>query len=334
MKTDFPWYSKNSNNISPEEARWRRLLDTESGRKSFSSDEDKFVHIDCFGRASMISVGRHELLRLGARFRDLILLDPCLTLPVASVLLIRSRAIIVNLAVGPSSSIRMVICENQVYVLALPKADDPSVTALPTIDHPIVARLCKYLSSKTNGVGNNSSNDNYDTLSENGMKDRVASSIGVDHNKVGDQVDEEYLSSKRREEEYSLTSNDSELDDHVAEASPNPLDRTSQSKDDIDDVASSILEFGDSESIEKIPYCLRALEIALSSSLGLLDYEVEDLEIRAYPAIEALLNEVNRGTLEAIHEVKSSIDKIRSRVERLHQELEELLEDDEDINDM
>ena len=52
-----------------------------------------------------------------------------------------------NLDVG--GAIRIIICENQVFVLSLPKKTDPGITALPTLDHPFVKRLCCCLAPGT-----------------------------------------------------------------------------------------------------------------------------------------------------------------------------------------
>lgn len=57
--------------------------------------------------------------------------------------LCRARAIVLNLDVG--GGIRMVIAENQCWVLSVPKATDPRITALPTLDHPFIQRLCRCL---------------------------------------------------------------------------------------------------------------------------------------------------------------------------------------------
>jgi magnesium transporter len=252
-------FGSNAPNDPGVDVLWARLLETDIGRSSLTSKDHNFVHIDSLGRASMLAVERHDLLRLGCRHRDLILVDPTLPLPVASVLLVRARALVINLAVGPSSSIRMVICENQVYILGLPKATDPAVTAMPTTDHPLVRLLCHALTPKhhkTSNAGKSTTVQAYSPLAE----------PSIDG--------------------------------------------------------------------EELPYTLRALDVALTAALGLIDADITDFESWAYPAVEALMHRVDRDTLEDVHTVKSYSDKVRGRVERLRQELEELLEDDEDLNDM
>ena len=318
---------------STDEARWRRLLDTDTGRRSFSSQEPNFVHIDALGRASMVAVQKNDLLRLGARFRDLILLDPRLTLPVASVLLIRARAIVVNLAVGPSSSIRMVICENQVYVLGLPKVDNPSVTAFPTIEHPFIRRLCKCLSSNINGNQARGASQAQPSPCVELPGETV---LDGKYDRTGDSKRRKGGAAFPRGSDGLQPLEDREGVDPTHAAGPELSMDPSFSK------ASTAFTrhertystFFEVEDAEKAPYCLRALEMALTASLGLLGYEIEEFEARAYPVVDELLRQLSRKTLEAVHEVKSSIDKIQSRVERLRQELEELLEDDEDINDL
>jgi hypothetical protein len=133
---------------------WRRLLDGDAGAAEVADgaagagarglDEPRWVHIDAQGRATLISVDRHLLVhQLKLRYRDLSAIDPTLPLVSPSVVLVRARAIALNLDVG--SSLRMIIAENQVYVLSVPAATDPATTAVPTLDHPLVRRLCTCL---------------------------------------------------------------------------------------------------------------------------------------------------------------------------------------------
>ncbi|GAB4823008.1 hypothetical protein N2152v2_010054 [Parachlorella kessleri] len=101
----------------------------------------KWLHIDDKGAAKLIEVDRHRLVAdLNIRFRDLLTLDPTVPIPYPASLLIRERAIIVNL-----ESIRMIVCSNQVYVLSVPKEDDPAVAAAPLPDSLFVLQLCMAL---------------------------------------------------------------------------------------------------------------------------------------------------------------------------------------------
>lgn len=146
------------------DALWRRVLSDNCGPSATGSleapglqREPKFVHIDDMGRASMVTLDRHELVHsLRLRYRDMVVVDPTIPLQVASVVLVRTRALVVNLDVG--GALRMVICENQCYVLSVPKASDPGITALPTLDHPFIERLSTCLkkhapSQQTLGAG-------------------------------------------------------------------------------------------------------------------------------------------------------------------------------------
>lgn len=59
---------------------------------------------------------KHVLVyELGVRYRDLLTLDPTLPLPFPAAILIRNRALIINL-----ETVRMIICANQCYVLSVP----------------------------------------------------------------------------------------------------------------------------------------------------------------------------------------------------------------------
>lgn len=131
------------------DALWRHLLSSggeANGRPSGRGLEDQqWVHIDDQGVPTMIAIDRHHLVRsLKLRYRDLAAVDPTLPLPAPSVILVRARAVAINLDVG--GAIRIIICENQVFVLSVPKAEDPRLTALPTEDHPLVRYLCCCLS--------------------------------------------------------------------------------------------------------------------------------------------------------------------------------------------
>lgn len=65
---------------------------------------------------SQTQVDKHVLVyELGVRYRDLLTLDPTLPLPFPAAILIRNRALIINL-----ETVRMIICANQCYVLSVP----------------------------------------------------------------------------------------------------------------------------------------------------------------------------------------------------------------------
>jgi hypothetical protein len=89
-----------------------------------------------------------EILQL--RYRDLVVVDPTLPVPVASVIFIRPKALVVNLDVG--GSFRMIICENQCFILGLPGMTDTAITTLPTLDHPFVVSLSECLRRASQNV--------------------------------------------------------------------------------------------------------------------------------------------------------------------------------------
>ena len=64
------------------------------------------------------------------RYRDLVVVDPTLPLPMPSVLLVRGRAIVVHLDAG--GAVRAIVAENQVLVLSLPKVCAVCSILLPT----------------------------------------------------------------------------------------------------------------------------------------------------------------------------------------------------------
>ena len=65
-------------------------------------------------------VDKHELVHgWKLRYRDLVVVDPTIPLPMPSVLLVRARAILAHLDAG--GAVRAIVAENQVLVLSLPK---------------------------------------------------------------------------------------------------------------------------------------------------------------------------------------------------------------------
>jgi len=251
-------------------AIWRRCLhDTDSAAMASSGQlgtaGQHCIHIDNLGAIRLIRIDRHDLVRtLKLRYRDLVAIDPTLPLDVASVVFIRTRAIAVNLDVG--GAIRVIICENQCFVLSLPKFTDPSITSIPTVDHPFVQRLVQCLS--------------------------------------GDRSRSLSRSRPQSSKEYNtiLGSGNSDADNGMFDAD--------------------------------MPYELRALEVTLSAAIGILACDVAAVEEASTPAIDAMLDRVERSTLEKVSKVKNSIDRLQSKVSRLHEELRDLLEDDGDMADL
>lgn len=99
------------------------------------------VHIDAYGRAMMIEFHKHRIVRdLNVRYRDAMMLDPSIPTPFPSSILIRDRAMIVNI-----EAVRMIICANQCYLLSVPKVGDPGFGVTPTLTNPFVKELCQCL---------------------------------------------------------------------------------------------------------------------------------------------------------------------------------------------
>ncbi len=241
------------------------------------------------------------------RYRDLAAIDPTLPLPAPSVILVRARAIAINLDVG--GAIRLIICENQVYILSVPKANDPAVTSLPTEDHPFVKWLCSCL------------------------RNSRASSTGC------------YLN--RKNNNKNATAEDSSSDILNGNGTRPTLAETKSSMCSIITPApSSALTTGVSGEVHHhhhhhnqtfdvdMPYELRALEVSLIAAMGILTAEINDLEAWGVPAVDALLRQVCRETLETVRKLKNSIDRLKAKVQRLVIEISDLLEDDDDMYDL
>ena len=140
---------------------WHRVFSLGSGDCPSASpqrpslQEPQWVHIDAKGNITTLGIDRHYLVHtLKLRYRDLAAIDPTLPLPTPTVILVRGRSIALNLDVG--GCIRMIICENQCFVLSVPKDKDPQVTALPTENHPFVQRLARCLRPPPKGVASSS----------------------------------------------------------------------------------------------------------------------------------------------------------------------------------
>jgi CorA-like Mg2+ transporter protein len=285
------------------DALWKQLLSSGTGetpaqRAGHCFQEHQWVHINHAGVSNTIKIDRHYLVRaLRLRYRDLAAIDPTLPLPAPSVLLVRARAIAINLDVG--GAIRIIICENQVYVLSLPKPSDPAVTALPTEDHPFVKRLCACLKNSTSSsvsVGKlvDTDSDYFEGL--NGGGDNGDNNIS----KNGTTTTTEFPAPSTP---VSLSQGHHHHHHHQGF--------------DID-----------------MPYELRALEVALTAALGILTAEIDELEEWGYPAVDCLLRQVDRDTLENVRRLKNSIDKLKAKVQRIVTEIGDWMEDDDDMADL
>lgn len=123
---------------------WSSSMQNKSTQALTLEHSPKWIHIDAHGTAKHIRFTRHSMVEiLQLRYRDLVVVDPTLPVPVASVIFIRPKALVVNLDVG--GSFRMIICENQCFILGLPGMTDTAITTLPTLDHPFVVSLSECL---------------------------------------------------------------------------------------------------------------------------------------------------------------------------------------------
>ena len=77
------------------------------------------VHIDADGNSMMIEFHKHRIVRdLNVRYRDAMMLDPSIPTPFQAAILIRDKALIVNI-----EAVRLIICANQCYLLSVPKVN-------------------------------------------------------------------------------------------------------------------------------------------------------------------------------------------------------------------
>jgi len=315
----FPVWNKlppmSSSGLS-DDILWRNLLSSGTGgtpaqRAGQCFQEPKWVHINHAGVPATIEIDRSYLIRaLRLRYRDLAAIDPTLPLPAPSVILVRARAIAINLDVG--GAIRIIICENQVYVLSVPKASDPAVTSLPTENHPFVKWMCRCLrggstpssaNSMHNGIHETESSDIFEAFGGNTPPNSESADImNADINNNSQNV-----AGSGRDDIYTV------------EVKPRRSRRHHHTNPSFD---------------LDMPYELRALEVALTAALGILTAEVDELEKWGYPAVDCLLKSVDRETLEKVRKLKNWIDKLQEKVQRLVTEIGDLMKDDDDMADL
>lgn len=110
------------------------------GGETIRSHPLTWVHLDTNADIRCLQMSTEFLLiDLHVRYRDLVVVDPTIAVPMGTVIFIRPTCIVLNLDVG--GHIRMVICENQVFILGVPDERDTSVSAIPTVEHPFVRHL-------------------------------------------------------------------------------------------------------------------------------------------------------------------------------------------------
>lgn len=100
-------------------------------------DIREMLHFDENGVTTRLEFHKHDIIRdLSIRHREAFMLDPLMPLPFPAALMIREKAIIVNL-----EAFRMIICANQTFVLSVPKASDPSIPGKPKDQNPFIILL-------------------------------------------------------------------------------------------------------------------------------------------------------------------------------------------------
>ncbi|PRW58893.1 magnesium transporter MRS2-7 [Chlorella sorokiniana] len=120
---------------------WDTLLEAGGSQVAAGAGARRWMHIDQAGTPTLVEVDKHKVVQeLGVRYRDLLQLDPTVPIPFPAAVLIRPKALVVNL-----ETVRMIICQNQCYVLSVPKAGDPHVATLPSLDSPFIRQLCRCL---------------------------------------------------------------------------------------------------------------------------------------------------------------------------------------------
>ncbi|KAK9803551.1 hypothetical protein WJX73_008351 [Symbiochloris irregularis] len=96
-----------------------------------------WLKLDGQGRITHVQVDKHGLvMQFGVPYRDLRMLDPLVPMPYPSSIFIREKALVVNL-----ESIRMLICDDQVYVLSVPAAGQPGNGRTPDAEHYFIRDL-------------------------------------------------------------------------------------------------------------------------------------------------------------------------------------------------
>lgn len=296
---------------------WRHLLSSGTGetpaqRAGHCFQEPQWVHINHAGLPTTIEIDRSYLIRaLRLRYRDLAAIDPTLPLPAPSVILVRARAIAVNLDVG--GAIRIIICENQVYVLSVPKASDPAVTALPTENHPFVKWMCRCLKGSTASSANLMLGRIHEAESSKNFKE-LKGNTAASGESTG------RINSNTNKNNSSVGGGGTARNTNEAEVYPHQNHRHHHHTNQAFDI--------------DMPYELRALEVALTAALGILTAEIDELEEWGYPAVDSLLRCVDRDSLENVRKLKNGIDKLKAKVQRLVTEIGDLMEDDDDMADL
>ncbi len=138
----------NQNNDMPN---WHEILNRKEKNlhsQGFDADSVPLVHIDSKGYSRHIKLSTSYFnTELDLRYRDLIVVDPLIKVQVGTVLFIRPTTLVINADVG--GHIRALICENQIFILEVPRVENTMISFIPTLDHPFIRFLSKSLKKKS-----------------------------------------------------------------------------------------------------------------------------------------------------------------------------------------
>ncbi|KAK9792989.1 hypothetical protein WJX73_010706 [Symbiochloris irregularis] len=91
------------------------------------SQHREWLHLDQTGNVSFLTVDKHAIItELGIHYRDLRFVDPMVTTPYPTAIFIRDRALVVNM-----ESVKMIITEDQVFVITTPQEGKPLTVSIP-----------------------------------------------------------------------------------------------------------------------------------------------------------------------------------------------------------
>lgn len=133
---------------------WHQILNRKEKNlhtQGFDADSVPLIHINAQGQGQQIRLSTsYFTAELDLRYRDLIVVDPLIKVHVGTVFFIRPRALVLNVDIG--GHLRAILCENQLFILEVPRIDNTMVSCFPTLDHPFVRCMCKALKKRNKGA--------------------------------------------------------------------------------------------------------------------------------------------------------------------------------------
>lgn len=104
----------------------------------YYSQPRRWLRVDHKGVPTYETIDRQDLVhQLNISYRDVRILDPLVATPYPTALLIREKALIVNM-----EAVRMIICPHQCYVLSVPNSNSPGRTGVfPASENTFVKDL-------------------------------------------------------------------------------------------------------------------------------------------------------------------------------------------------